>query len=177
MSAAWGREHLMKRGQDVPGRCSELHVAPHTSAIQWANKLEMQTHTYTHTQVPSPVPSLTVRQGLWTWQGGKVPQRLGDGRCDRQSVYHYYISSHLLFPSHLLTLLCIPPAPQGVFSRNFITVVLSVKRNTHCVPDRSCGWGFWLISFFLKEYGPSPSRYRAARGRASGLYRLHFLLP
>lgn len=39
----------MKHGPNVPGECPELHAASHTSANQWANKLEMHVRTHIHT--------------------------------------------------------------------------------------------------------------------------------
>lgn len=91
----------------VPG-CSRLvllYAASHASANRWANKLEMHRRVHIHTCLPSPVPLLSIIQGLWTWQGGKVPQRRGCGCCGQESVCHYYIHSHLSLPSGLLTLL------------------------------------------------------------------------
>lgn len=121
-----------------PG-CSRLVLlcaASHASANQWANKLEMHRRVQIHTCLLSPVPLLSIIQGLWTWQGGKIPERRGCGCSGQESVCHYYIHSHLVLPSGLLTLLllqaallimfvpvefhkCCPPCPMVKKTQDF----------------------------------------------------------
>lgn len=97
-------------------------------------------------------------QGLWLQQGGTLPQRQDDGCCGEKCVYHYYIFSHLLCSSSLLTLL-FGPLPLSCMSPWLLSSTCKEKGYYHQRVSQVTGysakaiWKIVLHQKIKKNYG------------------------